>query len=315
MENSEKRNQKSKKCFRCDSSLPIRQSLSKMWLIISPALPITVPSLGWSSSAAIFLASFSKKDAKEFFCGQKSLSIRRAIIRVAPFPPEKPKDEGYKFVLSNVPMRVTGKGVLRALEQADSTKFLFERYDGTPIRTGRVIFWSPRSELPNFMIILGCKCSVKRLQAPVEKKKKDDQAKDQKNEQKEQKEQKERRKEKGKEKEKMDVDPDFPPSPTHQVLRENPRSLVDVTTPPAQSPKKRKIETSPLSKNDEEIYRSALERPAPRVTMEFLKKIGLPVPQNHATLSVYEELKKEEDAIPISNEVPSPIGKVKKKAE
>jgi len=58
-------------------------------------------------------------------------------------------------------MTATGAGVAKGLEPVKPSKWLFEHFDGTHVRTGRVIFWTQTSSLPEFLRVVDIRCPIK----------------------------------------------------------------------------------------------------------------------------------------------------------
>lgn len=105
------------------------------------------------------VATFHDQQERNSLVSRGSIKVQSTLVSVGPYPP--PASLGAKFFLCDVPMTATGSGVEKALEPLSPTKWLFEHYVGTNVRTGRVIFWTMASSQPEFLRVLDVKCPIK----------------------------------------------------------------------------------------------------------------------------------------------------------
>jgi len=101
-----------------------------------------------------------------------------------------------------------------------------------------------------------------------------------------------------------------PTTPTNQTRGGVPAAMLAE----GHTVKKRKVEElSPLSPSSTDknytTTTSFLRERAPEVGLDLLTRVGLPIPTKAAVLSIYENVKSQQEAKEISEKVPSPIGK------
>ena len=291
------------------------------------------------------IASFLKKDERDRHVAFKTLVVKGIEVRLDVFPPPPTATLGRKYVLYSVPMSATPQAVEKTLKAVFSQRFLFEKYPKTSVRTGRVFFWTNAKEVPEAVFVNGVKTPVKCMEKPAtaaaaaaaaaaptraesavpaeklgervqvavedvemgtvvveipkEQPKEKSKEKPKKQEEKQRKQEEERR-------------AGEPETPTAQARGGKPvRMLAEGHTT-----KKRKVEDlSPLSPSSTDHYAttsSFLSERAPEVSLDLLAKVGLPMPTNHAVLSIYEDVKSDQEALETAKKVPSPVGQAKK---
>ena len=249
------------------------------------------------------VASFHSNEHRQSFSDQKIIKVNKLDVKVEVYPPpaKKSEDLGNKYIVSKVPMTATGPGVARALSPLQPTRFLFEKYDDK-IRTGRVIFWSLKQEIPNNIYINGIKVHIKKHGSPQTQRSgvNDDE-------------------------EKQKATP-----PNDTMAKENTAKSTDSTmceasplTPTRQAhgntqplvetgnitSTQRKRQASPLERfTPPKIQKPPLEEDAPIVDGSIFTALSLPTPNNHAVLSIYEQLESDDHLKKISKEIPSPVG-------
>ena len=248
------------------------------------------------------IASFHSNEHRQCFADQKTIKVNKLDVKVEVYPPlaKKSVDLGNKYIMSKVPMTSTGPGVARALSPLQPTRFLFEKYDDK-IRTGRVIFWSLKQEIPNSIFINGTKVHIKKHGSPQSPRSETNKV--------EEKQQATPKDTTAKENTAKSTDSTMfeasPLTPTRQA-HGNTQPLVE-TGNITSTQKKR--QASPLERiTPPKVQKPPLEEDAPIVDSNIFKALGLPTPNNHAVLSIYEQLESEEHLKLISNQIPSPVG-------
>ena len=203
-------------------------------------------------------------------------------------------------------MEATSAGVQKGLHNLSVDRYLFERYPNSQVRTGRVIFWTA-NKVPPYIYITDVKVPVKQVglprappNTPATKLKTPPPSKDQ------EKPVEERAAAATEEQdEPMLQSKEAPYTPTRQVQRNTadlagtPSKRKDISplaTPPAKEPK----------------HSSPLDAEAPLLTIDFLDEIDMPVPDNYAVLSIYEDVSEAEASVQ-NAEIPSPVSKQSKK--
>ena len=104
-----------------------------------------------------------------------------------------------------------------------------------------------------------------------------------------------------------------PGTPTHQTrgaTRAQQMAMLVDSDP--KTPERRVAQVSPLSPSGRNAKDDPLLATAPVVNQDFLDQLGLEMTGKYAVLSIYEELDKLEDAVAVSKQIPSPVGKVLK---
>ena len=95
---------------------------------------------------ADLVASFHEKKERDSIVSRGSIKVSGKTVTVSPFP--LPARKEYKYFLQGVPMSATASAVGKALESLEAGRHYFETYQGTSVRTGRVIFWSANPKPP-----------------------------------------------------------------------------------------------------------------------------------------------------------------------
>jgi len=268
------------------------------------------------------VASFHDEKERDSIVTRGTIKVSGSTISASPFP--LPARKEFKYFLQGVPMSATTSAVGKALESLEAGRHYFETYQGTSVRTGRVIFWSANPKPPATVRVNDVKVGVKapgsgKPQPPTTeegkgRKEEDNEAmpdgdgpphaapKQQKKEE--------------KEKEKQGGLPgqfDFTFAPTTKGADEALQTM-QVDPHPVTPQKKEVIQMSPLSPAApaKGANKDPLLEKAPLVTQDFLNQLGFTMTGKHAVLSIYEELDQTSDATAISAKVPSPVGKVTK---
>ena len=105
------------------------------------------------------IASFHDEQERNRLVTRGSIKVRSTTISITTFP--LPPSLGTKHFLCDIPMTATGTGVAKGLEPVAPTKWLFEHYNSTHVRTGRVIFWTKATTLPEHLRVVDIKCPIK----------------------------------------------------------------------------------------------------------------------------------------------------------
>ena len=240
------------------------------------------------------LASFHSQENQKSIAELKSIKINKLDVKVEVFPPpaRKSADLGCKFIMSKVPMTATGSGVAKALSPLQPTRFMFEKHDDK-IRTGRVLFWSLKQDIPKSIYINGIKVFIKKIDTPQTRK-----------------DTQEATKEEIKETPKDSAHKESTITDTSMTVDvpETPTKLAPGPVQPLVELSNKKRKGSPLDKLTKQPT-NPLEEDAPIVDVGIFKTLGLPTPSNHAVLSIYEDILNDEQYETQRLEVRSPIGK------
>jgi len=119
------------------------------------------------------IASFRDEQERNRLVARGSIKVQGISLSLSTFP--LPLSRGTKHFLCDVPMVATGAGVAKGLEPLKPTKWFFEHHTGTHIRTGRVVFWTEASSLPDLLRVVDVKCPIK---TPGQKKEKKQESKE-----------------------------------------------------------------------------------------------------------------------------------------
>ena len=269
---------------------------------------------------ADLVASFHEKKERDSIVSRGSIKVSGKTVTVSPFP--LPARKEYKYFLQGVPMSATASAVGKALESLEAGRHYFETYQGTSVRTGRVIFWSANPKPPATVRVNDAKVSVKIPGSGKPQPPKADEGEGHKEEAKEEKPARAgqppaaiKQQKVEDERKREDRQPgqfDFTFTPVTEGAAEAQHMLVD---PHPTTPMKPTIaQISPLSpkapaKGDK---KDPLLGEAPLVDRNFLEQLGFEMTGKNAVLSIYEDLEQPSDALAISSKVPSPVGKVTK---
>ena len=265
------------------------------------------------------IVSFRKKENRDSFNG-KIHTIGKIKIEVGIFPPQPKEKEalGAKHFL-NIPMDITGIGFKKTIDHFKPTRFIFEKFKDTNLRTGRAIFWSKEVGIPSFIFINEKKIKIKKekevkKQPPQQQSQQSQkpqqppqQSPQQSQPQQSQKSQQPPQPQPQQSQQPQPQQPQPPMTPTHQAIRDH-GNLASGQTQQV------KRKTSPLSKpSPPKAPKHDLDMEAPFIDASIFEELGVEPPNNHCVLSIYEGLKNEQEFIDIRNDVTSPIGKTNKR--
>jgi len=105
-----------------------------------------------------YIASFRDEKERNLLTARGSIKVQGIVLSLSTFPPPS---MGTKHFLYDVPMVATGAGVAKGLEPVKPTKWFFEHHTNTHVRTGRVMFWTEVSSLPDYLSIVDVRCPIK----------------------------------------------------------------------------------------------------------------------------------------------------------